>query len=668
MSAPNIGTIDRNEYSEVGAAIAAHEFYSVDIFDTLLYRLCRSPIDVFRFMEQRADVVQATRHFTDYRVAAEQLARDDAKDRGAEDVSLSEIYDCFQELSDCTSEQATTVQQIELETERMLLQPTNFGRRFLSHVQQTGKRFVLTSDMYLPRAFLEDVLIDKGIEGWEYLFVSNEQGRTKHTGTLFEDVVAHFGVDSAKILHIGDNKHGDGRMALKAGLESYLVPASKDLAARSRIARKRSHLFNGTRPLSQVFAAHYFEKHHFEADRLDFRQLSDDAYFEAVGAVLVAPVMMSMMFWLKAGMEKRGMHRVAFLARDGMFPKAAFDLLWPDGFETQYVAASRRVLTLPFSQLDERLIHGMFLSTLKGCADLDDFLKAIAAGAKLRGLFESSGIDLNKKFTTKRRERVLEILKNNPEAVYWSFENERESVSRYYRSVFPPASRTAVFDVGWRGSLQRSICEIVGKEVDITGFYFGTERSANQVLRRKNLSFESFAVNLQLPKSREAWVTEFRYVVEFLFSADHGGVLQLSEKGGGEFSWLMADVGALERRNMDIAGKIQSAALAAIAEVKGAIPLGSLEKITSEHDEDDLYNFLSKPHRQDAMRFKPVRVFSGIGDTTGESLTRIGVRGSHYRNVKISRWRRAYGAHISSFARTWVNFRLGQRKYKNLRI
>ena len=112
---------------EVFEKIKNYEFLSVDIFDTVLFRHCTSPIDAFDFMSTHESVRRVTEYFKDYRVAAENLAREDAEENDREDVSLEEIYSCFQQLTNCGHEQAEQIRQLELATEIDLLHMSNFG-------------------------------------------------------------------------------------------------------------------------------------------------------------------------------------------------------------------------------------------------------------------------------------------------------------------------------------------------------------------------------------------------------------------------------------------------------------------------------------------------------------------------------------------------------------
>ncbi|WP_170426098.1 hypothetical protein [Ruegeria arenilitoris] len=651
-----------NSGDVVLSKIADYDFLSVDIFDTLLFRHCKSPIDAFGFMEAHTQTRQVTEYFKDYRVAAEQLAREDADSKGLEDVSLDEIYFCFQQFTNCSDEQAEQIKQLELETEMDLLHATRFGRKLVKQLQNTQKRFVITSDMYLPQEYLERVLRAKGITGWERVFVSNEQGKTKHTGNLFNDVAKYFNVPKDKILHIGDNRLADGQMAAAAGMQSHVVLASKDLPSRSPKPKRHSNLLAGSRPISQIFAANFLEKHHYDSEKLDFRTLSETEYFEAFGAVLVAPMIVSMLIWMKREMDKRDISRIAFLARDGMFPKAAFELLWPNECDTQYVAASRRLLTLPFTVLEPDTIGGMLHTTLESSQTLDEFLGKISAGQILTKLFANHGLSGKDPLTRKARKKILGLLMESPDTFFQSFAHERAALKRYYRSAFPAETNTAIFDVGWRGSLQRSICEIVDAEAGILGLYFGTSRHATSILRRGGLEYVSYTVSNGFPSHLTPWFTDFRDIVEFICSADHGSVLGLQENGFGEVSWGTAEVSELEAANLQRAKKIQDAALYAIESVLQAMSVETLAKYADPMDEQDMRQFLSNPHRQDALRFKNIRVFDGVGDTVGESLTRIGERRTHYQNAKNSRWRAAYGSQLNPLSYALLKFILRKRK------
>ena len=648
--------------AEVDPVIQAHEYLSIDIFDTLLFRHCKSPTEVFNFLAKYGKVQSVTQFFADYRIAAERLAREDAAKTGTEDVSLDQIYSCFQQLTNCTPQQAKEIQACELQVEADLLYPTNFAQRLINHARTANKRFVITSDMYLSQDFLEFTLNAKGITGWERVFVSNEQGKTKHSASLYKDVINHFGVPADQILQIGDNPHADGKMAEKAGLKSHVILASKDLPKRSRRLHKTSHLLKGSQPISQVFIASYLETHHVEADKIDFRELSDDRYFEAVGAVLLAPIITSFMVWMKDNMSKRGIDRAVFLARDGQFPKAVFDLLWPVGFETNYIAASRRLLTLPFTELDPDTIHGMFRPTVASSETLDQFLSKIAAGPEMRALFEKTDLFDADALSRKQIKNILTTLQENPDVVHSSFKGEHETLKKYYRAAFPSNSRSALFDVGWRGSLQHSISGLHARDAQVTGLYFGTRLSANTLLQRNGLDYDSYSIHNGLPIQKKKWAKDFSDIIEFLLSADHGSVIGISESSSGEFTWRTANVSDVEKHTQTVAKKIQKAALCAIETVLKTMPIEVLARYTSPEDEVDLRQFLTNPHRHDAERFKSIRVFAGVGDTTGESLTRIGERGSHYRNAKLSRWREAYVSQLNGLSGAWVNFLLRKRK------
>jgi HAD superfamily hydrolase (TIGR01549 family) len=75
---------------------------------------------------------------------------------------------------------------------------------------------VLITDMYLPRASIENILEALEIRHFfSKVYVSAEVGVTKHSGKLFDVVAADLGIAPQRILHIGDNYINDAEQPRK---------------------------------------------------------------------------------------------------------------------------------------------------------------------------------------------------------------------------------------------------------------------------------------------------------------------------------------------------------------------------------------------------------------------------------------------------------------------
>lgn len=183
---------------------------SFDIFDTLLLRPYVYPTDLFRHIER----AHKRPFFFNVRTSAEYTARQISKQ---EDITLDEIYaqvDAqFQDMKD-----------VELAWEKMVLQQNPEMKAIWDYAKQSGKKIIVTSDMYLPSDFIADVLHKNGFDGWDRLYISGEIKKTKATGTLFEHVIRDLNITASKILHIGDNKKSDYINPRKYGIRAILYP------------------------------------------------------------------------------------------------------------------------------------------------------------------------------------------------------------------------------------------------------------------------------------------------------------------------------------------------------------------------------------------------------------------------------------------------------------
>lgn len=262
--------------------------YSVDVFDTLVYRLVYAPSDIFYLVGERDEVRSLLPNFANVRVIAEDEARKSAADRGEEEVTLDEIYDQLQKLTKCEKNDTELIKQVEIQTELSFIQITQFGKYFIERSKSDGFRFVITSDMYLPSWVIEAILDKCGIGGHEKLFLSSETGKTKHSGSAFQNVLNCFDNNPENIVHIGDNLYSDVDNARVRGFHTlHVIP-------RNQIFKKPGFeklfpLLGASSPLIRAFCSQYIEESHPPRSVTTSHDLSDGEYWCAVGSCLVAP-------------------------------------------------------------------------------------------------------------------------------------------------------------------------------------------------------------------------------------------------------------------------------------------------------------------------------------------------------------------------------------------
>lgn len=195
--------------------IKGYNYISFDIFDTLLRRKVLHPTDVFTIVgEKNGDF-----SFKEKRIKAEIEARQHAT---GEEVTLDDIY---KELG----KEYETYKQDELEVESNQLSANPFLFEAYRYCQSQGKHIIITSDMYLPKVFLQKILHQNGIV-FDHCFVSSEYGVQKVTGRLFRKELEALHISPSQIIHVGDSVRADAIGAWRAGIKFVLIPKASSFS------------------------------------------------------------------------------------------------------------------------------------------------------------------------------------------------------------------------------------------------------------------------------------------------------------------------------------------------------------------------------------------------------------------------------------------------------
>lgn len=294
------------------------EIISFDIFDTLLLRPYVKPTDLFTHLERLENI----NGFAKARINAENLARKHHKDK--EEITLDEIYI---ELP----EKYKHLKNKELSLEHQILQPNIEIKQIFDYAKSQGKRIIIISDMYLAKRHLSNILIDKGYEGFEKLYVSSDIKKTKWTGNLYKYVCADLKITASKILHIGDNKQSDVIIARKMGLCAfhYTAPIKQllenDLRAYKFYEINNNHL--GTSILLGCLSMYNVNK--------------KENYWQDFGFRYGGPVVYGYMQWLVHQLKKDNINEALFVARDGYSLQKVFDIIKNENIKTYYYYAPR---------------------------------------------------------------------------------------------------------------------------------------------------------------------------------------------------------------------------------------------------------------------------------------------------------------------------------------
>lgn len=497
-----------------------YSYISFDIFDTLLKRTVAKPSDVFYLVskeyERRTgnviDDFQTMRIMAEHQTKAllfkERLNSEknlNPNSKVSEEITLTDIY---RQMKGLTEQEKEIVLQIECDLELQLCCENKEVKRLFNWCLKQNKKIIVISDIYLPEELIEQMLCKCGYTTYQKLYISSSTGLRKKTGSLFSHIRKDLNISERELLHIGDSLQSDYLAARKLGIKAILLP------------NKINHL---RRPNMKTIPA---------KDKLTYPMLQammnctmpeekEDYYkfgYESFGILLF-----HFSKWLKKDVTEKKINKIFFFSRDGQIIKTAFDTMYSEcGFEEHYIYVSRRSLRVPqlwFNSELEAVVYGFpaakFLTVETFIINLGlepsmytEQLKQYALTLSL--VLKRSEILTNDSlhaFYNTIRQDVVENSKREYEDLLQYLE-----VNQFHGDV-------AVVDIGWRGSLQYFLQQIVDKArlpVKMHGYYISLSQEA-----KWQLDIKGYVCDDTAEKSCTVW-KPFVGFAETLFMAREG--------------------------------------------------------------------------------------------------------------------------------------------------
>lgn len=282
---------------------------SLDCFDTLLWRNCHAPIDVFA---DCGGVWQRTR--------AERRARKlHAFAHGRAEVTIEQIHAAMRPNADEARIAGAVATEIAAEARHCYAFAPTVA--LMRAAKAKGLQVIIVSDTYLSepqlRGLIEAAAGAEVIGLIDRIFCSSEYGVTK-AGGLFEPVLAALGTSAASILHVGDNRKADYDAPAKLGLHAahfrqFDAPAEQRLRLEAAAAAILDPAARTARPIFQPHRA-----------PIALRPGDDPAWM--LGHDVLGPIMHAFVRWVEAEAAALGAGtRIVFLLRDGHLPRRVFD-------------------------------------------------------------------------------------------------------------------------------------------------------------------------------------------------------------------------------------------------------------------------------------------------------------------------------------------------------
>jgi FMN phosphatase YigB (HAD superfamily) len=523
-------------------ALPHADVISFDIFDTLLIRPFASPDMVFEFLEEQVAKDFGIKNFYKLRKDSENVARGRKQFQG--DVNITEIYSAFSELAKISTATTKKLCDLEISTEKDLLKPREGIIELARDAKNSGKRIIIISDTYLEKKYIRNILLAKGIDFYDALYISCEIGKRKDRGDLWESVLVLEGVDKRKFLHIGDNEQSDIQALVDRRFMYPLhVMRPSTLFRQSELGEILWNLFKpyeGWRAnlsygmIANLFCADPCPKEFFES-----KEPLSDPY--ALGYTIFGPMIFNFLSWLIKSSNKDGISQLKFLSREGFLLSQAFEAL----VTHPRIKNSGAILPKGTYFLCSR--RAMMIAAMRTEKDIPMLIKTYFRGT-LRAFFE-------KRFNVPDMETIETILSPSVLDQMVALPNDYDQIHAWIVKVFDVLSEQAecdreallqygveqgvsgsekigLVDVGYSGSIQKTLSILLEKP--FTGYYFALEKSASESSLRGSILRAYFGeFDDSDPNKSGLLISRYSLLIEAILTAPHGQLICFRQSSAG---------------------------------------------------------------------------------------------------------------------------------------
>lgn len=305
---------------------------SFDIWDTCLVRSTGTPRTIFRAAAAQTHPGASPERIEELvanRIAAEINARKTAKHG---ECTLAEIeHSLAAVLGDS---EAKAMIEAETQLERASVRPVAATLTEVQRARDTGARIAFASDMYLPEAFLRELLESHGFaRPGDRVFVSGDRRANKHSGRLYGLMREELDANGLEWIHLGDNPRADIAAARQHGIRAVEI-RSADWTDAEKI------VLGAGRPQSERIAAA------MRSVRVGMDPSIPAARRDFLAGV-AAPWLVAFTTRTIALARELGAQRIYFVARDGDIPNRIASILHPAGIDCRYLPGSRKAWCYP---------------------------------------------------------------------------------------------------------------------------------------------------------------------------------------------------------------------------------------------------------------------------------------------------------------------------------
>jgi predicted HAD superfamily hydrolase len=495
------------------------QYVSFDVFDTLVTRRYAKPVDLFADMEATLSADHPDlAGFAEARVSAELEAR--RRYRFQTEVTLEQIYRELARALHLPDHHLKVIQQRELHLEQSRIAVNANAKRLLDALRARGKTILFLSDTYLPHEFMLQVLTTHEVaRPGDHVYISSHSGKMKATGALYAHVLAENSIDPKTMCHIGDNAQSDVALPRELGITPFhytKVQANRyesvpepdlrrsELAALAKLTRLSNSYPEG----------------------------SHNGIIWDITADVSGPMIFAFVNWTIQQARTQGIRRLYFLSRDGQIMYQIAEQIvrafYADQIEVRYLYVSRQSLLFPSTTALDAEACEWILAPTSLLTPRIILLRINFCPEETYHLLKRHDLHhmIDTHLDAKAMPRFRKLLHDLAPAILARAARYRADTLGYFQQegLFQQ-ERCAVVDIGWSGTLQRSISRLMamrGDERPLMGFYFGLK---NRKKYKQGDSLHAWFSDYTRPRELDR-ATYIVPMTELFTAADHGGVVR----------------------------------------------------------------------------------------------------------------------------------------------
>lgn len=484
----------REKPAALAEKLAAYDVISFDVFDTLLLRPFSKPSDLFFLVGEELNYLDFERIRREMEWKTREKICQKYKTR---EVTFQEIWEVMEEE---TGIPATFGSNLEWETERKYCFANPYFTEVFRELQKYRTKIVITSDMYLSKEQIRELLDKNGFKGIEEIFASCEYRASKGEGTLYRIVKERMGKNLSYV-HVGDNPYSDQKKAQEAGF--FVIPYQNVNEFGNRYRAEEMSPVTGSlyRGLVNAHLHNGLKEYSIEYE-----------FGFLYGGLFVLGYCQFIHEYVKI----HGIEKILFLARDGDILNQMYQKLYPEERDKcRYVYWSRLAagkMTAGYFKYDyfrrflyHKVNQSYSLENIFRTMELDDMLPNFLQGQE--------SMDRETELTDKNVSIIKTYLMKNWKWVLEHYKRQTEAGGIYYKEVLGDSRKAVAVDVGWAGSGAVALDYLVNKVwklgCDIVGIVAGTNTVHNGAESNASESFlysgKIVSYLFSQNKNREMW-------------------------------------------------------------------------------------------------------------------------------------------------------------------